>query len=116
MKTGKVLQVLQVVQTVLADLFVLVRYQSVIAAAEITVGFILLEDDAIPVHIYFQHILWIDIQRTAKLDRKHNTSQGIQLPNHTCRLHVYDPFHRSDKVHYQAQYKECKQGVSSYKR
>ena len=71
-------------QAAAADQFVLVGSQSGLAPAEVTVGFILAQDDGVSLHHDFERVFGADLQSAAKFYRQDNPSQGIQLAGNTC--------------------------------
>jgi hypothetical protein len=66
-----------------ADALVLVERKTVDAAAKNTARFILSENDIVLIHIDFQRVAFRYVQGLAQLDGQNNSSQIIDLPNHT---------------------------------
>ena len=75
-----------VADTFLTDIFAMVDRQPVGGAAENAGRFKLLQDDLIVFQIDLQFIPLCNVQRPAKLNGKHDSSQFVHLSNDTSRL------------------------------
>lgn len=75
-----------------ADVFTLVAYNTLGAVAENAGGMILVEDDIVALNKNLQCVAFCNVQSTAELNGKNDSSELIYLSYNTGRLHSISLF------------------------
>jgi len=70
-------------------------------------GLILPENNAFTVHVYFQCVLFRNIQRAAHLNGEYDATQLVDLSDDTCRFHGFMSSLYPLWVHYSTLFDEC---------
>ena len=76
----------------LANVFALINFNSVGAAAENASGLILFKHNSVFVNIDFECIFLVDTEGSAKLDRENNASKFVNFTYNTSRFHLFYSF------------------------
>jgi hypothetical protein len=79
--------ILDLFKALCANTLTVEEYDVVRVSAENARGRILLKNDSFVVNKDLNGILYVDIERTADLDRKNNSAELINAAYYTCRFH-----------------------------